>query len=61
MRIEFSSIFLRDLHGISARSDCSHDVNDNTAAIAGAYQCRKHEDITDIKFRLKLNTFECPI
>ncbi len=60
MRIEFGSTFSRDLHGIAARSDCSRRVNDNTAAIVGAYQCKKREGMTDIKFRLKLITFECP-
>ncbi len=53
MRIEFGSIFLWDLHGIIARSDCNCRVNDNTAAITGAYYCKKHEGMTDIKILIK--------
>ncbi len=61
MRIKFGSIFFRDLHEIAAWSDCNHRVNNNTAAITGPYQCKKHEGMTDIKFQLKMNSFECPI
>ncbi len=57
MQVEFGSIFSRALHGIAAWSDCKCRMNDNTDAIAGAYQCKKHEGI---KLRLKRNTFECP-
>ncbi len=56
MRIKFDSICSSDLYGIATWSNCSHCVNDDTAAIAGAYHCKKHEGMIDIKFRLKLNT-----
>ncbi len=39
--------FSHDLHGITAQSDCNRLVNDNTAAIADAYQCKKYEGMTD--------------
>ncbi len=47
--------------GIAVQSDCNRRVNDNTAAIAGVYRCKKHEGMIDVKFRLKLNTSECRI